>query len=229
MVRIRRSLLAVAPPAGVLRPDDDIEALLGVVHDFVDMLIKLDEHYGEDGTLTEDASQLGDTGLGILAELASRSSRLGLPRAKSELERVTVPVAAWIVRHKGRITVLEPIVNGLAVIANEIPDHEALAELADFMSRLADSVDENLQADLDKSNSGRPWRVLNLNCAIVATRSHDVARMTRIFDELIQRLPEDATAFFQEGMRQMEVIDYPPHVREVMQHYFHAFSQRALH
>ncbi len=229
MTRIRRSLLAVAPPAGTLRPDDDLEALLGVTQEFIDMLIRLDKEQGATTALADEATRLGNTGLGIFTELASRSGRLGLTGIKSEIERVTVAVADWVMRHHGRISALDPIVNGLALIANEVQDPAGLAEVADFMNRLADGADDTLRADLDRSNRGRPWRILNLNCAIVATRSHDIARMTRVFDELIQRLPEDAAAFFQEGMRQMEVIDYPPQVRTVMQHYFHAFSQRARH
>ncbi|MDA8389645.1 MAG: hypothetical protein M0Z76_02755 [Gammaproteobacteria bacterium] len=229
MARIRRSLLAVAPAAGTRRPDDDVEALLGATQEFTEMLLKLDGRYGDRGALPDDASQLGDTGLGVFAELASRANELGMARVKGELERVTVSIADWVARHQGKIGVLEPVVNGLAVIANEIQDQGRLAELADFMDYLADAVSDSLRADLDKGNSGRPWRILNLNCAIVATRSHDAARMARAFDQLVQRLPQDAAAFFQEGMRQMEIIPYPPQVQAVMQHYFQAFAQHTLH
>ncbi len=229
MARIRRSLLAVAPPAGTRRPDDDIEALLHATQEFTDLLIRLDGRYGAQGALPDDASQLGDTGLGTFAELASRANALGLPHVQAELERVTVSIADWVARHQGKIGVLEPVVNGLALIANDSQDQAALGELADFMNHLANAVSDTLRSDTDKSNSGRPWRILNLNCAIVATRSHDVARMTQVFDQLVQRLPEDAAAFFREGMRQMEVIDYPPQVRAVMQHYFQAFAQHTLH
>ena len=43
--------------------------------------------------------------------------------------------------------------------------------------------------------------------------------MEAAFAVLCEKLPEDATRFFSEGMEQMNVLDYPPHVRKVMEKY----------
>ena len=46
---------------------------------------------------------------------------------------------------------------------------------------------------------------------------------------LVFRLPEDAPGFFAEGMEQMDIIDYPDHVRHVMQTYYQLTNQPTLH
>ena len=87
------------------------------------------------------------------------------------------------------------------------------------MGRIIDAVSPLIREDLEKINPGRPWRVLLLNRCIVATRSHDADRMTEAFDFLVDHLPEDAPGFFAAGMQQMEALDYPAHVRRVMEKY----------
>lgn len=230
LARVDRALSAAQRPAGAAIQDDSPERLLAVVREFVHMLISLDEHHGPLTPLPDDdATRLGDTGLQVLAALTAACVQLGLPQARAELDPIAVTVGDWIMRHGGRIATLEPIVNGLAELANEAQGQPVLEEMTGFMGNLMDSVSDEIRADNDKSESGRPWRVLQLNRAIVATRSHNTALMARIFDELIQGLPEDAPTFFREGMRQMEVIDYPPQVRAVMSHYFQALAQHTLH
>ncbi len=87
-----------------------------------------------------------------------------------------------------------------------------------------------IQQDLEKTNPGRPWRVLHLNRAIVATRTHQPDVMDEAFALLTQHLPEDAADFFTQGMEQMELLNYPPHVREVMDRYYRKWSvHRSLH
>ena len=88
---------------------------------------------------------------------------------------------------------------------------------------------EKLQA-LEKSNPGRPWRILHLNRAIVATRTHQPDVMDEAFTLLTECLPEDAPGFFSQGMEQMDLLNYPPHVREVMNRYYRKWSvNRSLH
>ena len=80
------------------------------------------------------------------------------------------------------------------------------------------------------ASRGRPWRVLLLNRGIVATRSHDPSTMEEAFTFLIRHLPEDAAQFFAAGMQQMEALNYPAHVRQVMEKYHRQWSlNRTLH
>lgn len=228
--KIKGALLAAWRPQGAASQENDPESLIRLLDEFFTLLMTLDQRYGEDARLPDDdATRLGDTGLLVLAELTQMSQQLGIPQIKSELDRLAVAAGDWIMRHHGQIRTLEPIVNGLAIVANELHEPRDLEDMAAFMDRVMKSTAPDIAADTDKIDSGRPWRVLQLNRAIVATRSHNTELMTQVFDDLIQELPEDASDFFREGMRQMEVVDYPAKVKTVMTHYFQALSQHALH
>ena len=97
------------------------------------------------------------------------------------------------------------------------------------MGRVAQATANLIKQDLEKNNPGRPWRVLHLNRGIVATRTHNPELMEKVFDDLVRYLPEDAAAFFAEGMQQMEELDYPQHVRQVMHRYFDLWTRPRMH
>ena len=124
---------------------------------------------------------------------------------------------------------LDPVVNALSKLANSTQDTQLLGEISDAVDVIIDGIAPLIKQDLDKSNPGRPWRVLNLNHGIVATRSHDPKRMEAVFEQLLYRLPEDASEFFQEGIEQMDRIGYPEHVRMVMQKYYQLTNKPTLH
>lgn len=176
-----------------------------------------------------DITQLGDQGLGVLGDLGEWAQQLKLREAKGQTERMAVALADWCITFGGELTVLEPVVNGLASLANQVRDATALERLAQFMTRVLSASGGSIKQDIDKTNPGRPWRILHFNRAIVATRSHNTALMEQVFDELIRALPDDVAQFFQEGMQQMEALDYPPQVRAVMERYYRAWTQHKVH
>ncbi len=230
LTRIRDALLVAWRPPGTSGAETDTANLLRLPDEFFVMLNGLDARYGRTGALPDDdATRLGDGGLLVLTELITVGQSLGASAPTSELNRLAVTVGDWIVRHDGRILTLAPVVNGLALIANELRDAQTLEELTLLMTGIVDAVAPDIAADRDTTDDGRPWRVLHLNRAIVATRSHNTELMSRVFDDLIQRLPADASEFFREGARQMEVVNYPPKVRDVINRYFHALTQHRLH
>lgn len=230
LIKIKKMLLAAWRPQGAAGPENDPGSLIQLLDEFFSMLANLDQRYGERAPLPDDeATRLGDTGLLVLAELTHMSQQIGVPQAKSELDFIAVTIGEWIMRHGGRIQTLEPIVNGLAIVANELHEAPALENMAAFMSQVMAATADDIVADNDKTDTDRPWRVLHLNRAIVATRSHNTELMGQVFDDLIQKLPGDASDFFREGMRQMEMINYPAKVRVVMTDYFQALTQHALH
>jgi hypothetical protein len=54
--------------------------------------------------------------------------------------------------------------------------------------------------------------------------------MEQAFAVLTEKLPEDAPRFFTEGMQQMDALNYPAHVRKVMEKYHRQWTRnRALH
>lgn len=204
--------------------------LAEAIEQFMVVAINLDKDQGETGPIyKDDVNQLGDYGITLLADLATWATQLGFENLHQELETVALAVAGWVVRHEGELRTLEPIVNALANLANQTHDPQKLEPLAAFMSRILHACSDLIKQDLEKANPGRPWRVLHLNRGIVATRSHNPAVMESVFNELVQTLPEEAPQFFSEGMQQMEALNYPTHVRQVMVRYFDRWSRMTMH
>ncbi len=200
------------------------------IDQFFSVAMRLDREQGEDGAiLQDDVSQIGDYGLQLMTDLARWAQQLALPDARQEVALAALGAANWIIRHQGEIRAPEIIVDALADVANTTRDPETLKELEQFMTAILKALAAFIQQDLEKSNSGRPWRVLHVNRAIVATRIHDVGTMTRVFDEFVQALPEEAPRFFAQGMEQMKKLDYPAPVRLIMKKYYDTWSPRQVH
>ncbi len=204
--------------------------LIDASENFLEMLSSLDRDRGETGPISDvDATALGGYGLDLLAELGHWVQQHGLMEARRGVGAAGLATAAWVIRHLGRISSLELVVDALADLANRTSDEAELEDMAGFMGKVLSACDSRIQQDLEKTNPGRPWRVLHLNRGIVATRSHRPDLMIRVFDELVRALPEEAPAFFEQGMQQMVALDYPAPVRAIMARYHAAWSHPTLH
>lgn len=181
---------------------------------------------GSAGNITE----LGEYALQLHASLAGHAGQAGGEDTRTATALLAVELALWIAGHGGQLDTLEPVVDGLAMIANSSRDPADLEALSQVMGRITQAVAPVIREDIEKINPGRPWRILLLNRSIVATRSHNTRVMEEAFAELTRHLPEDAARFFTEGMEQMDALNYPAHVREVMQKYHRQWTlDRALH
>ncbi len=195
--------------------------LISAVLESVDIMQRVDADVGA-GRVDideEDISQIGDYMLSLLMALGDMAGQRSMSQTMLYLHRLSLPVAMWISQHGGKIKQLEIIVNAIATLANEIKEPDMLVEFAGVIEQIVDHVSDDLRRDLEAANQMRPWLILNMNWGIVATRSHNVETMRRVFDKLIHNIPAEAGQFFQEGMQQMEVVNYPEHVREVMKEY----------
>lgn len=163
---------------------------------------------------------LATYGVGLLTELAACARRAGMDDEASGAETLTVPFSVLMARQGAELSALEPVVNALATLANGLSDPADLAQLFGLMGEIVGAVSPAVAQDPGGSDPQRPWRVLLLNRAIVATRSHRPALMGVAFDAVVEHLPQDAARFFEEGMAQMDALDYPPHVRAVMERYY---------
>ena len=147
-----------------------------------------------------------------------------------ELIRLSVPVSLWIARHGGKLSQIDMPVNSLAEYANEVVEPHMLADLTVVMREVLDACDDELRRDVEQTNMMRPWRILNLNYGIVATRSHQPELIEQAYDALAKNLPQDARQFFKEGLQQMDIIGYPDEVREVVERYNNMWgSESSLH
>lgn len=196
---------------------------------FFGLAERADADAGSTALTGEDAAHIGDYGMQVFADLMAWAGQLGLTDAHRALITAAPVLGDWITRHGGVIRSPEPVVDALALAANSTRDPLELTELVEFMSRMLTAFSRALQSDLENTNPGRPWRVLHLNRAIAATRSHDLALMTRIFDEFVQVLPQDAPRFFSEGANEMDRLNYPAPVRAVIERYYREWSLRKMH
>lgn len=197
------------------------------IEQFLFVFDKLDREHGEKGPLPyDDASQMGDHAIGFLMDLAYWAERLRLPKSKMDLEKTALAVAHWVIRHHGELRTLEPLVNSLAASANLTQDVATLKAMCQVISDVIEHASPQIKQDLEKHDATRPWRILNFNYAIVATRTQDRALMEKAFDTLGRNLPEDCPAFFEQGLQQAQKEVYGAEVRELMQDYFKRWTIR---
>jgi hypothetical protein len=178
----------------------------------------------------EDITELGEYALKLQENLVTLVKQPEFVDQQDSVAGLTVDIALWVAAHGGRLDSIEALVDALALIANRTTDPGELGKLSTVMARITGAVSPVIREDLEKINPGRPWRVLLLNRGIVATRSHDPATMEEAFTLLIRHIPEDAAQFFAAGMQQMEALNYPDHVRQVMEKYHRQWTiNRTLH
>jgi hypothetical protein len=192
--------------------------------------VSLSRDQGGNPTSGEDVSTVGEYALELLQQASDWAKQLDLSGISETLQAFTITAARWIALHDGQLFNLETVVDALAQSANRTQDAGELLELYQAMGEVMDATVAAIRQDLEKSNPGRPWRVLLLNRAIVATRTHQPDIMEQAFQLLTGYLPEDAPGFFAQGMEQMDLLNYPPHVRAVMDRYYRKWSvDRSLH
>lgn len=178
----------------------------------------------------EELSEIGDYALNLLEQLAIVAANMGMQDAMISLQRLSLPVAYWLLQQGGNITKLDILVNALSGLANTITDAAELEQLSRLIGQIIEHTSAEIRQDLEQTNPMRPWRIINLNWGIVATRSHNAELMDKVFEQLVKNIPGDAKAFFTEGMQQMDIIGYPEHVRQVMEKYSKAWgNQDSLH
>ncbi len=168
----------------------------------------------------EEIDELGEYGLTLLQEMSAIAYDLGLNEPADQIEDLAFPFAVWLSRHNVELRKIEPVVNSLTRKASLISEPHLLKQLFSYVNEIIDSLSPSISQDLEKTNPHRPWRTLVIDRAIIATRTHDTELMKIAFDMLAESLPEEASRFFEEVVEQMHIVDYPNHVREVLQHYF---------
>lgn len=222
---------AGASPAAQSESETGLPAMAQALEQLADVITRVEaDTQPTDDASTSDITEIGDYALQLLEALSDESANPELNRQQQSLTSLAVNTALWIAHHGGQLATLEPVANALALMANSSHEPQELGQLSGVINEIIAAVASPIRQDLEKMNLGRPWRVLLLNNSIVATRSHDTDLMEAAFAILTSQLPEDATRFFSEGMEQMEALDYPPHVRQVMEKYHREWPvNRSLH
>ncbi len=159
-----------------------------------------------------------DYSLRLITQLAGVAERLNLPQHAEAIERLSLPLSLWMLRRGCELSRPEPVVNALARLANHLDQIDSLIELYGLMNEILDAI--GIERALELEQTGQPCRVLLINRAIVATRIRHPELMESAFQAIARYLPDEAPAFFREGMSQIERLDYPTPARAVMERYF---------
>lgn len=205
--------------------DQNALQMIAALKQSIDIMERADADGQPTQVLSADATrEIGDYIFNLLDQLAIAAANRGMQEQMLQFHRMALPVAVWLNRHHGVINKLDILVNAIASFANELTDPLRLEELADLAEKIVAMAADDIKRDLDNTDARRPWRVLNLNWGIIATRTHNTQVMQRTFDQLIKNIPLDAGNFFREGMQQMAIINYPQHVKDVMEQYYRLLS-----
>ena len=97
------------------------------------------------------------------------------------------------------------------------------------MNEVLEAASNEIKMDEDRSDQFRPWRVLNLNSGVAATRSFDAKLMQETFGRMERRLPHDLPGFFADGKRQVQMQEVPENVREVMTQFADRWATQLPH
>ena len=207
-----------------------LDNLLEALNQFFDILETIDHQAAEGQRISPaEATEIGNHGIVLLLQMIDLMEKLDLPHKRHELEHIALVFARWIIEHGGELQHLEPLVNAFAHAANRMQDRAQLRQLAELMGQVVDAASAELKQDLGGQELYRPWRLLHINRGIVATRSQDTELMRRVFDEMLFYLPQEAASFFEEGMEEMDAMDYPPHVRQLIEEYHAKRHNPRLH
>lgn len=202
-------------------------ALASALSDFFEIIARIEQ--GEVVLDGEELAEFGEYGLELIDRLAWLLRRLEIMDQRETIARVYAGLAVWLVRRGVVLDNLEGVADGFAYLANGLNDTAALKSLCGMMEEVVEAASEERIRDEDQRNPWRPWRVLNLNLGIVATRSLDAALMESVFERISRRLPGDMAGFFADGRRRLALEEVPDAVREVMDRYAERWPAAAPH
>jgi hypothetical protein len=233
LAEINEKLSETAEPAGRRRSARDTGGdpvlVAGALMQLFGVLDQLDGDGRNTAASSHEINTLGEYGLHLLDDLATIARQRELDDLAREVEHMSLPWALLIARNGGEIRSLATVVDTLAHFANQPSHPTVMGTLYAHCCELVDAASPAVQEDLSEDPT-HPWRLLLLNRAIFATRSHNPRLIGPAYDAVVEWLPDDARRFFSEAMEQVAVTDYPAPVRELVRRYFLAHAMpRHLH
>ena len=168
----------------------------------------------------DEVNELGEYGLTLLEEMSAFADDLGMNDIANGIEDLAFPFAIWLARNNVELKNITPVVNALSRKIEVINETHMLKQLFSYTTEIIECLNPGITQDSEKTDPMRPWRILVINRALLAARSHDLDLMKNAFDLLTEQLPEEAASFFEESVEQMHLAGYPEPVKELMQHYY---------
>jgi hypothetical protein len=202
-------------------------ALAQALSDFFEITAAL-----ESGAVRFEQEELNEFcayGLDLLDRLAFLVRKVEIMDKRDTVARMFASFGVWVARRGATIDNLEGTADGFGIIVNGTTSTDALRTLCEHMEEVIEAASVRLQLDEDRGDAWRPWRVINLNAGIAATRSLDPKLMERTFDKMGRRLPYDMPGFLADGLRQAAFQNLPHAVTDVMRRYAEKWPANASH
>lgn len=201
--------------------------LASALSDFFQLASGL-EHQGQQPD-SEVISELANYALDLVDRLSYQLRQLDIHDQRENLAQLFASLTVWFAQRNATIDNLDGAAEGFANLVNGEQAPAELASLCRLIDEVLEAASDKLKMDEDRSNPWRPWRVLNLNSGIAATRALDTQLMRNTFDNIGRRLPYDMPGFFADGKRQMDAQNVPQEVRDVMTQYAEKWPDKLPH
>lgn len=202
-------------------------AVASALSDFFQLAAALDS--GQVVLEDDELAEFAEYGLDLLDRMAYQLLVLEVMEHRDNVALIFASIGIWFSRKDVTLENLEGIADGFGRLTNALSEPTDLAEMCRLMEEVAGVSSDKMRIDEDRSNPYRPWRVLNLNAGIAATRSLDPELMAQTFDNLGRRLPDDMPGFLADGRRNLILQNVPDAVREVIDRYAEKWPQTPPH
>lgn len=160
----------------------------------------------------EAISELAHYALDLVDRLQAQLWYLDIHDQRDKLSRLFVSLAVWFARQNAVLDNLKGAGDSFAILVNGENDKQELANMSRMMDEVLQAASDEIKRDEDQSDNWRPWRVLNLNAGVAATRSFDTELMQDTFENMEQRLSHEMPSFLADGLRQATSQDVPQEV-----------------
>ncbi|MFB1486578.1 MULTISPECIES: hypothetical protein [unclassified Thiocapsa] len=177
----------------------------------------------------EELNEFCAYGLDLHDRLAFLVRKVEIMDKRDTVARMFASLGVWVARRGAIIDNLQGTADGFGIIVNGTSGADDLSALCELMEEVIEAASLRLQLDEDRGDAWRPWRVINLNAGIAATRSLDPEVMERTFKKMSRRLPYDMPGFLADGMRQAMFQNVPDEVKAVIRNYMEKWPTNAPH
>jgi hypothetical protein len=229
--------LALEVTQAVLARSDEAQAVMEEDAGPIALARALSDFFQIAGALESGAARLEQEeldefcayGLDLLDRLAFLVRKVEIMDKRESVARMFASMGVWVARRGAVIDNLEGTADGFGTIVNATSGAAELRGLCALMEEVVDAASVRLQLDEERSDAWRPWRVINLNAGIAATRSLDPQLMEQTFEKMGRRLPYDMPGFLADGMRQAAFQNVPDAVTDVLRRHMAKWPGNAPH
>ena len=169
----------------------------------------------------EKITEIGRSGYPLLQTLFYESYKSD--QLRPLYQKCAISFAYWVAVNGGTLEKIDYPVNALAQLSNTLHDKMSLEAMYEVATYFVLATDDQIKKGKSKSQADA-WHSLIMNLSIIATRTHNPDLMISAFKSLIEFFPESAPGFFKQGMSEMIRLNYPHHVKSVMQRYFEKYA-----